>query len=94
MGNYREVFDLAAKVGSLEGYLYLLPEEAPRYFNNWLGNIDRMYSALPKEVRDDCRDSFLETFGKAVELMDKLPNAGEENVRLAKKILAEARDSS
>ncbi len=90
MGIYREVFDLAAKVGSLEGYLYVFPEEAPRYFTNWLGNIQRMYAALPKEVRDDCRSSFLETFGKAVEHMEKLPNAGEENLRLAKQILAEA----
>lgn len=91
MGIYREVFDLAAKVGSLEGYLYLFPEDAPRYFPNWLANIQRMHSGLPKEVRDDCRASFLETFGTAVEHMEKLPNAGDENLRLAKQILAEAK---
>src|SRR3989304_9172343 len=39
MGIYRDVFDLAAKVWCLEGYLYEQPEAAPQYLPNWLANI-------------------------------------------------------
>lgn len=90
MGVYRDVFDLAAKVGCLEGYLYEQPEEAPRYLPNWLGNIQRMYSSLPSQARSEFQERYLEVLGKAAEHLEKLVGPEDSNFLQIKQMLAEA----
>ena len=89
MGIYRDVFELAAKVGSLEGYLWDRPDASARYLPNWLGNLERMYASLTPEAQADCRPAYREVLAKAVEGMDKLLGPGDEIVVLAKRLLAD-----
>ncbi len=90
MGIYRDVFDLAAKLGCLEGYLFEQPEEAPRYLPDWLGNIQRMYGSLPPEVRSEFQERYLEILGKASEHLEKLVGPADGNFLQVKQMLAEA----
>lgn len=91
MGIYRDVFDLAAKLGCLEGYLYEQPEAAPQYLQNWLGNIQRMYNALPLQVQAEFLDRYLEVLGTASEHLEKLVGANDNNFLQVKQMLAEAK---
>lgn len=90
MGVYRDIFELAAKLGSLEGYLYEQPASAPQYLSNWLGNIRRMYSALPGEARADFQQQYLEVLGKVSEHLDKLLGSEDPYALQVKQMLAEA----
>jgi hypothetical protein len=56
VGVYKELFEFAAKAGSLEGYLY--EREKVESLDNWISNIERMYSSLPDNVKEDMRDEF------------------------------------
>jgi len=56
VGEYEALFKFAAKAGSLEGYLYEREKIEPLY--DWVSNIERMYTGLPDNVKDDIRDEF------------------------------------
>ena len=56
MGEYKELFEFAAKAGALEGYLYERKKVEPLY--NWVSNIERMYACLPDNVKEDIRKEF------------------------------------
>lgn len=90
MGTYREIFELAAKLGSLEGYLYERPDAAPSYFPNWLGNIQRMYAALPPEAQADFREQYREVLGKVAGHLEKLAGPEDSNLLQVRRMLAEA----
>ena len=51
MGEYEELFKFAAKAGALEGYLY--EREKVESLDNWVSNIERMYTSLPNKVKKD-----------------------------------------
>jgi hypothetical protein len=51
MGEYEELFKFAAKAGALEGYLY--EREKVESLDNWVINIERMYTSLPNKVKKD-----------------------------------------
>ena len=54
MGEYQELFKLAAKAGALEGYLYQREKLEPLY--DWVSNIQRMHASLPDNVKEDIRN--------------------------------------
>lgn len=56
MGEYEELFRFAAKAGALEGYLYEREKVEPLY--NWVGNIEKMYTSLPDDIKRDIRNEF------------------------------------
>jgi hypothetical protein len=56
MGAYEELFKFAAKAGSLEGYLYEREKVEP--LDDWVNNIEKMYTSLPDPVQEDVRDEF------------------------------------
>ena len=56
MGEYEELFKLAAKAGALENYLYEREKVEP--LNNWVSNIESRYASLPDKVKDDIRNEF------------------------------------
>lgn len=56
MGAYEELFKFAAKAGSLEGYLYEREKVEP--LEDWVSNIERMYTSLPDPVKEDVRNEF------------------------------------
>ncbi len=49
--HYQELFLFAAKVGSLEGYLFQRTDV--EQLDNWVDNIVRMYQELPAAVAKD-----------------------------------------
>ncbi len=53
MGRNEELFKFAAKIGALEGYLYHRDRVEP--LENWVGNIEKMYAALPDTAKRDIK---------------------------------------
>ena len=53
MGDYEELFNFAAKVGALEGYLYERENVEP--LDNWVGNIEKMYARMPDNIKKEIR---------------------------------------
>ena len=54
MGEYRELFEFAAKAGALEGYLYERANLEP--LDNWVSNIEKMYANLSVRMKADIRN--------------------------------------
>lgn len=90
MGIHKEVFDLAAKMGALEGWLYERPDASSRYFPAWLDNIERMHAALPREAQTDFQVHYRELLSKISEHMEKTFGAEAEHTQRVKRMLAEA----
>jgi hypothetical protein len=89
MAEYKEVFDFAAKVGCLEGYLYDRHNLEPSYFPNWVGNIERLYKALPQEAKADFRPQFQEVLKKICDHCNKLLGADDQITKRMTQMLAE-----
>ena len=67
----RLLFDLASRLGSLEGYLYAEEKVDTSYLPNWTENIDREFKSLPVEVRNDIQSDYVGLLKKVRELLHK-----------------------
>ncbi|MGD0232400.1 MAG: hypothetical protein ABSC19_18945 [Syntrophorhabdales bacterium] len=76
MGIYRDVYDFAAKAGSLEGYVYPKKME-PSYLSKWVDHVVRGYGMLPEEARKEFQDLLNGTIGRAIQAL--LPVLGEDH---------------
>ena len=56
----RLLFDLASRLGSLEGYLYSEEKVEKNYLPGWLQNIEHEFQSLPEDVKEDIAPDFLE----------------------------------
>ena len=65
------IFDLGARLGSLEGYLYGEERVEKKYLAGWLQNIDNQFSALPIETRSEIAKDYAEVIGKVAALLQK-----------------------
>ncbi len=74
MSEYSEFFKFAAKVGSLEGYLFKRDEAEP--LTNWVGNIEKMYQGLPAAVRKDVKEELQAVLQKILEYGDRVLEPG------------------
>lgn len=90
-----KVFDLGARLGSLEGYLYLGKEVEARYLPGWLGNIERAFAELPPDTQSECSAGFYEVIRKVAAYLDKLYGSADPNtvkataiVEMVKKMLS------
>jgi hypothetical protein len=75
----RLLFDLAARVGSLEGYLYAEEKVDRSYVPNWLQNVDREFNSLSPQVRDEIRPDYLELLRKVHALLRRLYGDADVN---------------
>jgi hypothetical protein len=66
---HRLLFDLAARLGSLEGYLYAREKVETSYLPNWLHHIEKAYALLPEEIRSEIRPDYLALLHKAHHLL-------------------------
>jgi len=66
------LFDLAARMGSLEGYLYAEDKVEPKYLPNWLEHIDQEFNLLGLAVKNELRPDYLALLQKIHELLHKL----------------------
>ncbi len=77
MGTYQEVYDLAAKAGALEGYVYPKEKVDLNYLPKWVDHLVNQYQRLPSEVRAEFQVLLNGTIGRAIQSL--LPNLGEEH---------------
>ena len=78
----RLVFDLASRLGSLEGYLYAEEKVDASYLPNWAENIDRGFKSLPVEVRNEIQSDYVTLLKKVRDLLCKA--YGERDANTAK----------
>jgi len=56
MGVYKEIYDLSANAGALEGYVYPKEKMDLSYLPQWVDHLVNQYRGLPAEVREDIQD--------------------------------------
>ena len=67
----RLLFDLASRLGSLEGYLYAEEKVDTSYLPNWTENIDSEFKSLPAEVRSEIQSDYFALLKKVHDLLRK-----------------------
>jgi hypothetical protein len=75
MGIHKEVYDLAAKAGALEGYVYPKEKVDLNYLPQWVDHLVNQYQGLPSEVRAEFQVLFDGTIGRTIQSL--LPSLGE-----------------
>jgi hypothetical protein len=65
------LFDLASRLGSLEGYLYAEEKVDKSYLPNWIDNIDHEFKGLSPEVRSEIQSDYLALLKKVEDLLHK-----------------------
>ncbi|MCZ6906232.1 MAG: hypothetical protein O7G28_02955 [Deltaproteobacteria bacterium] len=91
---YRSIFGLAARVGSLEGYLYVGKDVEVQYLPGWLENINRNFSALTLDVRREISEDYLEILMKIADYLERLYGKTDQNARTARGIVAAFKESA
>ena len=77
MGVYKQVYDFAAKAGSLEGYVYPGGKPDPTYLPAWSDNLVNLYNSLPRDVRDEIQGACDETLGRTIQSL--IPVLGQDH---------------
>ncbi len=65
----RLLFDLASRLGSLEGYLYAGEKVDKEYLPNWLTNIESAHACLSYEIRKQIHSDYLALLHKVHNLL-------------------------
>jgi hypothetical protein len=86
MGEYRDVYEFAAKAGALEGYVYPREKVDPAYLPRWVNNLVKDYQALPAEVRGELQDLCDGTLGRAIRSLIPLLGEGHEVIEKLKSL--------
>ncbi len=84
----RVIFDLGARLGSLEGYLYGEERVEKKYLAGWLQNIDKEFSGLPVETRSEIAGDYEEVIRKVVELINNTYGDGDDDTIRCKDMAA------
>ena len=77
MGIYKDIYDFAAKAGSLEGWVYPKEKVNISYLPRWSDNVVKQYQDLPPEAREEIQSQCNETLGRAIQSM--VPILGEDH---------------
>ena len=85
------VYGLAARVGSLEGYLYTGEDIETEYLPGWLGNIEREFNELSPEARAACASAHHEVLRKVAAYLGKFYGAGDANALKAQDMVEVAK---
>jgi len=84
----RVIFDLGARLGSLEGYLYGEEGVEKKYLAGWLQNIDNEFSELPVETQREIAGDYEEVIKKVVALLQKAYGDGDADTIRGKELAA------
>jgi hypothetical protein len=60
----RALFNLGARIGSLEGYIYEGKTVDSHYLPGWISNIEKEFLGLPLEMRNEIHQDYLEIMKK------------------------------
>ena len=77
MGIYKDIYDFAAKAGSLEGWVYPKEKVNISYLPRWSDNVVKQYQDLPPEAREEIQSQCNETLGRAIQSI--VPILGEDH---------------
>ncbi len=77
MGINRDIYEFAARVGALEGYVYAKEKMEASSLTNWVKSVVNQYRALPAEVREEFQDLCDGTLGRTVQSL--IPLFGEDH---------------
>jgi hypothetical protein len=83
----RLLFDLASRLGCLEGYLYSEERVDKKYLPGWLQNIDREFKSLPAEVRKEIGGDYLELLTKVEASLQRLYGEGDADTLQVKQMI-------
>ena len=75
----KQVYRLASRVGSLEGYLYTGKDIEAEYLPGWLGNLEREFNELPSDARRACAEDHHEVLRKVAAYLGKFYGAEDLN---------------
>lgn len=87
----KQVYGLAARVGSLEGYLYTGKDIETEYLPGWLGNIAREFNELSSDARAECAAAHYEVLRKVAAYLGKFYGAGDANALKAQAMVEVAK---
>jgi hypothetical protein len=68
----RRLFDLGARLGSLEGYLYAEERVEKNYLPGWIANIAGEFGSLPAEIRSEIAKDYKEVWRKVEALVVRI----------------------
>ncbi len=88
---YRSVYDLAARVGSLEGHLYVGKDIETGSLPGWLDNIRRQFDALPPDARTAIAKDHGDVLAKVTTYLERLYGSSDPSTSKAREMLAGAR---
>lgn len=77
----RQIYDFAAKAGSLEGWVYKREVDVS-FLPRWIQNIVDLYEGLPEDVKAEIQDLTDETIGRTVHSL--LPVLGSDHELIGK----------
>ncbi len=83
----QSLFDLASRLGSLEGYLYSEEKVEKNYLSGWLQNIDREFGDLPAEVKSEIEGAYLELLNKVQALLRRIYADDDSNTQKIKEMI-------
>ena len=79
---YMQLYEFAASVGALEGFVYKRPDVEAGTIEKWVENLGKAYSSLPEKVLKEIQPALDGTLGRAVKSVAKA--LGEEHVLVEK----------
>jgi len=84
---YSELYEFAASVGALEGYVYPKEKVDTSYLPNWIEHLHKAYELLPQEVKDEIQPQLDKTLGRAIRSLIQLLGEDHPLVRKAKQMI-------
>ena len=79
---YMQLYEFAASVGALEGFVYKRPDVEAGTIEKWVENLGKAYALLPEELLKEIQPSLDGTLGRAVKSVTQA--LGGEHVLVAK----------
>jgi len=79
---YTQLYEFAASVGALEGFVYKRPDVEAGTIEKWVENLEKAYKLLPKEVLKEIQAPLDGTLGRAVKSISTV--LGDHHVLVAK----------
>ena len=90
MEQFRQLYDFAASLGALEGYVFPGRDLDPASLDDWIANLARQYAGLPEPMREAIAPALSRTAGRAVHSLTPLLGEGHPHVaRLREMITGE-----
>jgi hypothetical protein len=82
MNHFTQLYEFAASVGALEGFVYKRPDVEAGTIEKWVENLEKAYKLLPEEALKEIQPALDGTLGRAVKSVSTV--LGDRHVLVAK----------